>query len=63
MSSHRGRRALEKQIPEETSPIQVEEQENTELHVANADDDGFSDDVDEPLACKRLDPVAKPCVA
>ena len=28
-----------------------------------ADDDGFSDDVDEPLAGKRLDPVATPCVA
>jgi len=26
------------------------------------DGDGFSDDSDEPLAGKRLDPVATPCV-
>ncbi len=28
-----------------------------------ADNDGFFDDVDEPLAGKRLDPVATPCEA
>jgi hypothetical protein len=58
MSSQRRRRALEKQLPEGTSLNQVEEQEDTELHVAAAYDDGFSDDVYEPLASKRLDPVA-----
>ncbi len=43
--------------------MHVEEQEDTKLHVAIADDDGFSDDVDEPLAGKRIDPVAAPYVA
>jgi hypothetical protein len=63
MSSQRRRRALEKQLPEGTSPNQVEEQGDVEVPVVVANDDGFSDDVDEPLAGKRLYPVATPCVA
>ena len=63
MSSQRRRRALEKQLPEGTSTNQVEEQGDVEVPVVIADDDGFSDDVDEPLAGKRLDPLATPCVA
>ena len=63
MSSQRRRHALEKQLPEGTSLNQVEEQEDSELHVATADDDGFFDDVDEPLTGKELDPVATTCVA
>ena len=58
MSSQCWRYALEKQLPEGTSLNQVEEQEDTELHVAAS-----YDVVDEPLASKRLDPVATPCVA
>ncbi len=63
MSSHRRRRALEKQLPEGTSPNQVEEQEGIEVPVVVADGDGFFSDVDEPLAGKRVDPVATPCVS
>ncbi len=49
MPSQRRRRALEKQLLEGTSPNQVEEQEDSEVLVVVADDDGFSNDVDEPL--------------
>ena len=62
ISSQRRRRAFEKQLPEVTSPSQVEEQGDIEVPVVVADDDGFSDRVDEPLAGKILDPVATPCV-
>ncbi len=62
MSSQRRRRALEKRLPEETPLNQVEEQEDIEVTMVVADDDGFSDDVHEPLASKRLDPVATLCV-
>ena len=63
MTSQRRHRAFEKQLPEGTSPNQVEEQGDIEVPVVVADDDGFSDDADEPLAGKRLDPVARPCDA
>jgi hypothetical protein len=62
MSSKRWRRAGEKESPGEVSPIKAEEQEIIEEHDAINIDDGFFDDVDEPMSDQREDPVENPYV-
>ena len=61
MSSQRIRRALEKQPREEGQSLNREDV----AHVAegigsSANDDGFMDDVDEPLFVQRADVVTTP---
>ncbi len=48
-STKRGRRAPEKELPRENAPNLVDELEVIEVQDAGEDDDGFYDDVEEPL--------------
>ncbi len=48
-STKRRRRASEKDLPGENSPNPVDEPEVIEGQDEGEDDDGFYDDVDEPL--------------
>jgi len=48
-STKRRRRAHEKELPGENSPNPNDEPEVIEVRDAGEDDDGFYDDVDEPL--------------
>ncbi len=57
MSSKCGRRAGHKEPPGAISPSQAKEQEIIEEHDAVDIDDGFFDDVVEPLTVQRVDPV------
>ncbi len=63
MSSHRKRRALQRQ-PLEGEPLYAEENaevvEGVGSGAENADGDGFMDDVEEPLFAHRTDDVATP---
>ncbi len=63
MSSHRRRRALQRQPPK-GEPLNAEEDaevvEGVGSGAETADDDGFMDDVDEPLFVVRTDVAAAP---
>ncbi len=63
MSSHRKRRALQRQPPE-GEPLNAEEDaevvEGVGSGAETADEDGFMDDIEEPLFVHRKDDVATP---
>lgn len=63
MSSHRRRRALQRQPPE-GEPLNAEEDAEVVEGVGSGaetpDDDGFMDDVEEPLSAQRTDDVVTP---
>ena len=63
MSSHRRRRALQSQ-PLEGEPLNAEEDDEVVEGVGSgaetADDDGFMDDVEEPLSAQRTYVAATP---
>ena len=61
MYSQRIRRALQKQPPKEGQSLNQEEvAEVAEGIGSGANDDGFMDDVDEPLSVQRAAVVATP---